>query len=126
MQKDNAGLGSLQASPQAPGQSTGVAGARYLRPTASEDHAVLDRLQAGPQSTRVAGARRAEDTLADLSPPHPGQLSANCALWELPSTAGSGIAWTHTGYLQAIGSILHSTQSAFTRYSTQLLPCNRL
>ncbi|MGH0175911.1 UNVERIFIED_CONTAM: hypothetical protein FKN15_017452 [Acipenser sinensis] len=41
--EDNAALGSLQASPQAPGQTTGV-----------------------------AGARRAEDTLADLTLPPPG------------------------------------------------------
>ncbi|MGH0184613.1 UNVERIFIED_CONTAM: hypothetical protein FKN15_023072 [Acipenser sinensis] len=35
------------------------------------------------------------------------------APWELPSTVGSGIAWTRTGDLQAIGRILHSTRSAF-------------
>ncbi|MGH0168541.1 UNVERIFIED_CONTAM: hypothetical protein FKN15_005987 [Acipenser sinensis] len=41
---------------------------------------------------------------------------------ELPSTVGSGIAWTRTGDLQAIGRILHSTQSAFTGCGTQEPP----
>ncbi|MGH0127884.1 UNVERIFIED_CONTAM: hypothetical protein FKN15_052286 [Acipenser sinensis] len=34
---------------------------------------------------------------------------------ELPSTVGSGIAWTRTDNLQTMGRILHCTQSAFTR-----------
>ncbi|MBN3273532.1 TTC27 protein, partial [Polyodon spathula] len=72
---------------------------------------------------------RDEDTLADLSPPLWVTLGQLCATsWELPSTVGSGIAWTQTGDFQAIGRILHSTQSAFywspkTRES-YFLPCN--
>ncbi|MGH0153832.1 UNVERIFIED_CONTAM: hypothetical protein FKN15_046660 [Acipenser sinensis] len=86
------------------------------RATVSEDSAALGSLQASSQapgqSTEVAGARRAEDTLADLSPPPRaalGQLYA--APWELLFTVGSGIAWTQTGDLEATGCILHSTRS---------------
>ncbi|MGH0136965.1 UNVERIFIED_CONTAM: hypothetical protein FKN15_071068 [Acipenser sinensis] len=50
--EDNAALGSLQASPQAPGQTTGV-----------------------------AGVRSAEDTLADLSPPCPQFTVGNGIAW---------------------------------------------
>ncbi|MGH0142809.1 UNVERIFIED_CONTAM: hypothetical protein FKN15_076643 [Acipenser sinensis] len=46
------------------------------------------------------------------NPPSPrttlGQLSADP--WELPSTVGSGIAWTRTGNIQAIERILHSSE----------------
>ncbi|MGH0191795.1 UNVERIFIED_CONTAM: hypothetical protein FKN15_076043 [Acipenser sinensis] len=53
----------------------------HLGATASEDNAARGNLQASPQAlgqtTGVAGARRAEDTLADLNPP--GRRSANCA-----------------------------------------------
>ncbi|MGH0147251.1 UNVERIFIED_CONTAM: hypothetical protein FKN15_011610 [Acipenser sinensis] len=120
--EDNTASGILQASPQAPGQTTWVTGARtahrchthadsgetktdtrifrnvhrqlsssfhsaglpcsHLRATVSVDHTALGNLQAGPQapgqSTGVAGARGAEDTLADLSHPPPGWRSANC------------------------------------------------
>ncbi|MGH0144446.1 UNVERIFIED_CONTAM: hypothetical protein FKN15_002794, partial [Acipenser sinensis] len=41
-------------------------------------------------------------------------------LWA--ALVGSGIAWTRTGDLQAIGRILHSTRSAFTGCATQELP----
>ncbi|MGH0140149.1 UNVERIFIED_CONTAM: hypothetical protein FKN15_039868 [Acipenser sinensis] len=59
--EDNAALGSLQASPQEPSQSTGVAGPPCSQPraTVSEDNAALGSLQASPQepsqSTGVAG-----------------------------------------------------------------------
>ncbi|XP_058848188.1 uncharacterized protein LOC131698725 [Acipenser ruthenus] len=64
--------GSLQASPQAPGQTTGV-----------------------------AGAWRAKDTLADLTlPPSPGRRSANCAPPSGSSRPRS--AWTRTRDVQTI------------------------
>ncbi|MGH0145371.1 UNVERIFIED_CONTAM: hypothetical protein FKN15_032153 [Acipenser sinensis] len=47
---------------------------------------------------------------------HPGRPKPSpLAPWELPSTVGSGIAWTRTGDLQAIERILHSMRSTFTR-----------
>ncbi|MGH0132229.1 UNVERIFIED_CONTAM: hypothetical protein FKN15_077750 [Acipenser sinensis] len=39
--------------------------------------------------------------------------------WELPSTIGNEIPWTRTGDVQAIGCILHSTQSTFPGCTTR-------
>ncbi|MGH0156774.1 UNVERIFIED_CONTAM: hypothetical protein FKN15_066150 [Acipenser sinensis] len=71
----------------------------HLRATALEENTALGSLHASPeapgQSTGVAGVQRAEDTLADLSPPHPddAQPIVHHPL-ELSSTLGSGISWT--------------------------------
>ncbi|MGH0156272.1 UNVERIFIED_CONTAM: hypothetical protein FKN15_031128 [Acipenser sinensis] len=77
----------------------------------SEGHTALGNLQAGTQ----APGQSTGVSLAVL-----GQLWP--ATSELPSTVGSGIAWTQTDDLQAIGRILHSTWSAFTGCATREPP----
>ncbi|MGH0172772.1 UNVERIFIED_CONTAM: hypothetical protein FKN15_063560 [Acipenser sinensis] len=76
----------------------------------------------GPPNDIQKGARPDyRGRLCAVGQGHPGRpkpnpcravLSQLCAApWELPSTVGSGIAWTRTGDHQAIERILHSTRS---------------
>ncbi|MGH0124860.1 UNVERIFIED_CONTAM: hypothetical protein FKN15_017150 [Acipenser sinensis] len=57
--EDNAALGSLQASPQAPGQTTGVAGARFILSLASCKNCVAidDQLNILPISSHIANIK---------------------------------------------------------------------
>ncbi|MGH0165570.1 UNVERIFIED_CONTAM: hypothetical protein FKN15_066488 [Acipenser sinensis] len=101
--ENNAALGQLQASPQAPGQTTGVAGARLtMQPPKS--YSVGGQRSSQAATGKPAGAR--PDYMGRWcavsrghpdrpNPPSPramlGQLCA--APWELPSSIGKGIAW---------------------------------
>ncbi|MGH0154557.1 UNVERIFIED_CONTAM: hypothetical protein FKN15_027405 [Acipenser sinensis] len=90
----------------------------HCRPTVQppQSYSVGGQRSSGQLIGKPAGVR---PDLADLVPP-PLVLSQMCASpWELLSTTGSGIAWTRTSEIQAIGRILHSTRSDFTRCNTR-------
>ncbi|MGH0160582.1 UNVERIFIED_CONTAM: hypothetical protein FKN15_054661 [Acipenser sinensis] len=71
--EDNAALSSLQASPQAPGQSTGVAGAQpTMQPTQS--YSVRGQRSSGQLTGKPAGARPVyRGRWCAVSRGHPGQ-----------------------------------------------------
>ncbi|MGH0138644.1 UNVERIFIED_CONTAM: hypothetical protein FKN15_003061 [Acipenser sinensis] len=81
--EDNAALGSLHASLMAPGQTTGVVGARHPRATASEDNAALGQLTGKPAGARPDYRGRwcavSRGHPGRPNPPSPGRRSANCA-----------------------------------------------
>ncbi|MGH0119886.1 UNVERIFIED_CONTAM: hypothetical protein FKN15_059814 [Acipenser sinensis] len=99
---EHAALGSLQASPQAPGQSTGVAGARPAMHSI-QSYSVRGQRSSGQLTGKPAGAQPDyRGRWCAVSQGHPGRpkpfptrvaLGQLCAVpWELPSMVNSEIA----------------------------------
>ncbi|MGH0130568.1 UNVERIFIED_CONTAM: hypothetical protein FKN15_015419 [Acipenser sinensis] len=91
----------------------------HCRPTVQppQSYSVGGQRRCGQLTGKPTGARPDHrGRWCAVSRGHPGRPKPSpLAPWELPSTVGSGIAWTRTGDLQAIGRILHSMRSTFTR-----------